>query len=87
MEQRQPDGERTRGAATILPFAAAILLTPPLLNVFAPPAALAGIPLVIVYVFAVWAAVVVAAFLLARRLSHPALDGGPDAPPPPGPPP
>jgi hypothetical protein len=74
-EGRQPDRERTRDLAAILPFAAAVLLAPPLLGVFAAPLAPGGVPLIVVYVFAVWAAIIAGAFLLARRLSHPALDG------------
>jgi hypothetical protein len=72
---QQPDGERTRDAATILPFVASILLMPPLLGVFAAPVTVSGIPLIIVYVFAVWIAIIGTAFLLARKLSHPALGG------------
>ena len=80
-KERLPDRERTRYAATVLPFAATVLLMPPMLRVFAAPIAPAGIPLIILYVFTVWAAIVIAAFLLARRLSHPAFDGAfPEAP-------
>jgi hypothetical protein len=78
---RHPDGDRTRYAAAILPFAATILFMPPLLGVFAGPLAPAGIPLIIIYLFAVWAAIVVAAFLLARRLSHRAADDAYREPP------
>jgi len=79
MKPRQPSDDRMRDAATLLPFAAATLLMPPLLNVFAAPIALAGIPLIIVYLFVVWAAIVVSALFLACRLSHHPLDRGADA--------
>ena len=79
--ERQPDRDRTRYAAKVLPFAAIVLLMPPMLGVFAAPIAPAGVPLIIVYVFTVWAAVVIGAFLLARRLSHPAFDGTIPEPP------
>lgn len=56
-------------AATVLPFVAAILLCPPIILIFAAPVMLAGIPLILIYVFGVWAAIVLSAALLARRLS------------------
>jgi hypothetical protein len=66
------DGEerpaRTRDAATVLPLLVAALLSPPVILIFARPAAPAGVPLIVVYVFAVWAATILAGFLLARRL-------------------
>ncbi len=56
-------------AATVLPFVAAVLLSPPIILIFAAPVMLAGIPLILIYVFGVWAAIVLSAALLARRLS------------------
>jgi hypothetical protein len=57
-------------AATVLPFVAAVLLAPPIILIFGAPVMLAGIPLILVYVFGVWAAIILAAALLARRLSR-----------------
>lgn len=59
----------TRDAATALPFLAIILLTSPFIVVFASPALIAGIPLIVVYLFAVWAAIIITAFIIARRLA------------------
>jgi hypothetical protein len=56
-------------AATVLPFVAAMLLAPPIILIFAVPVMLAGIPLILIYVFGVWAVIILSAALLARRLS------------------
>jgi hypothetical protein len=69
---------RTRDAATLLPFLAAVLLAPPVILVFARPAAPWGVPLIVLYVFAVWGATILAGFLLARRLKRPPGAPGPD---------
>jgi len=65
--RRWAEAERARDAATLLPFAAAILLLPPFVLLFAVPASVAGIPLIVVYIFGAWAAVVLAAWWLARH--------------------
>ena len=57
-------------AATVLPFVAAMLLAPPIILIFAVPVMLAGIPLILIYVFGVWAVIILSAALLARRLSE-----------------
>ncbi len=63
--------DRTRGArdaASLLPVVAGFLLAPPLILIFAAPVVLGGMPLIVVYLFGVWAAVIVAAFVLSRSL-------------------
>lgn len=80
-----PASQGTRDAATVLPFVAGVLLMPPLIHIFAAPVTIAGIPLIVVYVFLVWAAVIIGAYVLARRLAR--LAAGPDdveQPPPDG---
>jgi hypothetical protein len=57
-----------RDVAAALPFAALVLLMPPIILIVARPASVAGVPLVIVYIFGVWAAIILAAFLVARVL-------------------
>lgn len=64
------DAQAARDAATILPVAAAVLLLPPFILVFAAPVTVAGVPLIVVYVFAAWATIVLAAWLVARRLAR-----------------
>lgn len=67
----EPDAaeQRVRDAAVALPFVAAILLMPPLVLIFCAPVFLAGFPLVAVYIFTVWALVIIAAALVARGLA------------------
>ncbi|WP_265515704.1 hypothetical protein [Nitratireductor luteus] len=55
----------------MLPFIAIILLFPPIILIFSKPVALFGLPLIVVYLFAVWAVVIAAAFLLSLRLGKP----------------
>lgn len=59
---------RARDAAHALPFVGLFLLLPPVLGLFAVPLDLAGVPLLVIYLFAVWLGLIVAAALLARAL-------------------
>jgi hypothetical protein len=70
--RRWADPERARDAATLLPFAAAILILPPVVLLFAVPLVVAGIPLIVVYIFGAWAAIVLATWWVAR---NPAITG------------
>ena len=67
MGARQSDGQGFRDLAVILPIAVVLLLVPPLIRIFAAPVALAGIPLIVVYIFAVWAAAIFIAALVSRH--------------------
>ncbi|MEW9613498.1 hypothetical protein AB3G45_06640 [Shinella sp. S4-D37] len=67
MKARQSDGQRFRDLAVLLPIATALLLIPPLIRIFATPAMLGGIPLIVVYIFAVWAVAIVVAAIVARH--------------------
>ncbi len=67
MRRRAADTQRARDAAALLPVAAAFLLLPPFILVFAAPVLVAGVPLVVVYVFGVWAAIILGAWLVARH--------------------
>lgn len=60
--------------AFLLPFFGVLLLTPPLLNLVVGGVAVFGVPLEVVYLFAVWVLVVAGAGLLSRR---PPFRGGP----------
>lgn len=79
---RDPEAHGARDAATVLPVVTAILLMPPVVLIFAAPATVAGIPLVVVFIFGVWAAAIAAALLLARRLSARAPASVGEEPPP-----
>lgn len=60
---------RLRDAATLLPVLGLVLLMPPVVTLFvAAGADVAGVPLVVVYVFGTWLGLVAAAAWLARRL-------------------
>jgi hypothetical protein len=67
-----PDTGRqgARDLASLLPFVAIFLLAPPIILIFAKPVLVAGMPLIAVYLFGVWAAVIVCAFLVARHLAR-----------------
>ena len=67
MRSKQSDGEGFRDLAVMLPIVVVLLLKPPLIRIFAAPATLGGIPLIIVYIFAVWAAAILVAIVVARR--------------------
>jgi putative effector of murein hydrolase LrgA (UPF0299 family) len=60
---------RLRDAAGLLPVLGLVLFMPPVITLFAAAGAdLAGVPLIVVYVFGTWLAVIVAAALLSRHL-------------------
>ncbi len=59
---------RFSDAALVLPFAGAFLLMPPFISVFVADIHIAGIPLIIVYLFAVWFALIAIAGRLAGPL-------------------
>lgn len=67
---------RMQDAALILPVAGAILLMPPVIELFTVAVNVLGAPLIVSYVFGVWAALILAAWLLARRLTHPGFAHG-----------
>ena len=63
------DPRRLRDLAALLPAAGLFLIMPPFVTLFAGPIEVAGVPLIVVYLFGVWLALVAAAAWLARRLS------------------
>jgi uncharacterized membrane protein YdjX (TVP38/TMEM64 family) len=69
-ETWEPRNQRTKDAAVLLPFVVLLLLVPPVILAFAAPAMVAGIPLIVVYVYGVWTIAVLVAFLVARRLDR-----------------
>ncbi len=87
MEQ-QPS-PRARNVAVLLPLLGAFLWMPPFILLFGGNAQPGGIPLVVAYLFGVWAVLLTAAFVLARVLRPPpgteadGDTGGQDAAPPP----
>jgi uncharacterized RDD family membrane protein YckC len=61
-------GQGVRDLAGVLPYAAILLLMPPIILIFTAPVQIAGIPLIVVYLFGVWALIVAGAFVVAERL-------------------
>ncbi|HET6599287.1 MAG TPA: hypothetical protein VFG60_04925 [Burkholderiaceae bacterium] len=59
---------RARDAAVLLPLLGLFLLMPPIIALFVQPVTIAGVPLIVAYVFGVWLALVAAAAWLARTL-------------------
>ncbi|WP_417587309.1 hypothetical protein [Pararhodobacter oceanensis] len=59
---------RWQDAGFVIPAFAALLLTPPFLNLFAVRRLLFGIPLEVAYLFTIWTALVLCAVVLSRRL-------------------
>ncbi len=71
MRQRpdQPLRQRkARDRALILPLVGLILIMPPVAAIFQLDARIGGVPFLLVYLFAVWAALIAGAAGLARRL-------------------
>ncbi|MBS0319105.1 MAG: hypothetical protein JSR18_01065 [Proteobacteria bacterium] len=75
---------RLRDAASVLPLVGLVLLMPPMIVLFTARHRIAGVPLIVLYLFGVWVALVAGAALLARRMAHAeqvpgtAHDGGED---------
>lgn len=61
-------GQRARDAAIILPLFGLALIAPPFVNLFVGGRSLLGVPLLAVYLFAVWAALILAALRLSFSL-------------------
>ena len=82
---RRDDRARRRDAAFVLPLFGVILLLPPFINLFLVDWMPWGIPLEVIYLFAVWIGLVLGAWLLSRGLDpqSPGRDGDDIAPSPP----
>jgi len=72
---------KTRDRALILPLVGLILLVPPVAAVFQIGAKIGGIPVMLVYIFAVWAALIAGAAVLSRQLRLDAGHAEKDSPP------
>ena len=83
MKTASPGTPRVRDAASVLPVLGAFLLMPPVITLFTGARTVWGVPLIIVYLFGVWLALIVAAALLARQLAPPPVSGPPASAPPP----
>lgn len=80
MKDRPPRSSTAPDAAIVLPLFGLFLLMPPIITLFASGLDIEGVPLIVVYVFGVWGALIVCAALLARRLdpAQPAQEAPPE---------
>lgn len=69
MRKRPADPARVHDAARLLPMLGALLLMPPIISLFVVNASIAGVPLIVVYLFGTWVALIGGAAWLARRLA------------------
>mgnify|MGYP000020278090 CR=1 FL=1 len=67
---RDQTGRKSREAAILLPLLGLLLITPPFVEIFAADVTLFGVPLLAAYLFAIWAGMIICAFLLSRTLSR-----------------
>lgn len=74
VKPRAQGSARARDAAAVLPALGLFLLMPPVITLFASAVHVAGVPLIVVYLFGVWLSLIVCAALLARRLGQPDVD-------------
>lgn len=100
MKTPAPDSSRLLDLAVLLPCVGLLLLMPPFIGLFTRPVTVFGIPLLVLYLFGVWALLIAATALLARRLGElhresygesygeasPGADDLPSSPRPPTPP-
>lgn len=89
MESPPRDAARLHDVAVLLPCVGLLLLMPPFIGLFSPRLTVLGIPVLVLYLFGVWALLIAAAAVLARRLDPPdavprsGLDAPPDTAAPP----
>lgn len=72
-----PSRDKTRSLALFLPLSGLFFLMPPAVLAFSMPASIAGVPIIILYIFAVWGFLIIGAAWLAHRL---AARPGPETP-------
>lgn len=71
MKDAPAGSTRTRDVAALLPVLGVFLLMPPVITLFAADADVGGVPLIVIYLFGVWLALIAGAAVLARRLAPP----------------
>ncbi|MEL6583358.1 MAG: hypothetical protein AAFQ36_05960 [Pseudomonadota bacterium] len=71
-QTRRPKRDRSRrhDAALLVPLGGAIALLPPFAGFFARPGEVFGLPLVVVYLFGVWLAIILVSIRLTRLLQQ-----------------
>jgi len=64
------DRGKLESAALLLTIAGVLLIVPPLVQIFQWRQRLLGVPVEVIYLFLVWAGLVIGARALARRMPH-----------------
>lgn len=62
--------QKLRDTALLLPALGLVLVMPPFVDLFSGPDTGTGVPPLVIYIFAVWATLIVLGAILARRLSR-----------------
>jgi hypothetical protein len=75
MKTPTPASPRLLSAAVLLPCIGLFLLMPPVIQLFASKHDIAGVPLIVVYLFGVWLGLIVVAAWLSQRLDAPVTPG------------
>ena len=70
MKSQAPVPARTRNAAALLPAIGVFLWMPPVITLFSGGIEVAGVPLIVAYLFGTWLLLIVCAALLTRRLGQ-----------------
>jgi putative effector of murein hydrolase LrgA (UPF0299 family) len=74
MKKRSADPARVHDAARLLPILGVVLLMPPVVALFVSDARVGGVPLIVVYVFGTWLALIACAAWRARALAKSAAE-------------
>lgn len=77
-----PSRRKLENAAFVLPVFGAALIVPPLINVFNVPMMVGGVPVEVIYLFAVWTLMIGATAWLSRHMGHGTSNDGEAQPPP-----
>lgn len=75
IEDRPVRLRKTVEIAAFLPILGVVLFMPPVIDLANREALILGLPAPVLYIFAVWGALILAAGLLARRIAREAADG------------
>lgn len=70
MKTQPPAPARLRNAAALLPAIGAFLWMPPVITLFTGTVEVAGVPLIVAYLFGTWLVLIACAALLTRQLSQ-----------------
>ena len=62
------DTRKLEHAALVVPIFGAVLIVPPVINIFLYPIHFAGAPLIVAYLFAVWVGLIMATALMSRHM-------------------